>query len=220
MKKASKSLLVILISLLCFQSYSQPFGIKGGLNLSNMLMEEDGETWSDDFKMNPGFHIAGIIDISFTDLLSLETGLILDTKGFKFEEEESGYSYKEKMNSFYLDIPIVLKVSVDVGSSVKIFGAAGPYIGVGLTGKWKSVYEYQGNEETDEEKVEWGNTDDDHLKRLDYGIAFGAGVEIMAILIGVSYDLGLANISAYTDYDAKVQNRVLRITVGYWFGKK
>ena len=217
MKKASIFLLVILISLLCFQSYAQTFGIKGGLNLSNMLIESDGDT--EDLKMKPGFHIAGIIDFQFTDLLSLETGLILDTKGFKFEDEGSGYSYKEKLNTFFLDIPVVLKVSVDAGSSVRIFGAAGPYIGVGLTGKWKSVYEDQGTEDTDEEKVEWGNTDDDHLKRLDYGLTFGAGVEIKAILVGVSYDLGLANISAYTDLETKVKNRVLRITVGFWFGK-
>ena len=118
-----------------------------------------------------------------------------------------------------MDIPVVLKVSVDAGSSVRIFGAAGPYIGVGLTGKWKSVEEYQGDEDTDEEKVEWGNTDDDHLKRLDYGLTFGAGVEIKAFLVGISYDLGLANISAYTDLETKVKNRVLRITVGFWFGK-
>jgi opacity protein-like surface antigen len=169
--------------------------------------------------MNPGFHIGGIIDFQFTDLLSLETGLILDTKGFKFEEGGTGYSYKEKLNTFYLDIPIVLKVSVDAGSSVRIFGTAGPYIGIGLTGKWKSIYEYQGTEDTDEEKVEWGNTDDDHLKRLDYGLTFGAGVEIKAFLVGISYDLGLANISAYTDLETKVKNRVLRITVGFWFGK-
>lgn len=217
MKKASIFLLVILTSLLCFQSYAQTFGIKGGLNLSNMLIESDGET--EDLKMKPGFHIAGIIDFQFTDLLSLETGLILDTKGFKFEDEGSGYSYKEKLNTFFLDIPVVLKVSVDAGSSVRIFGAAGPYIGVGLTGKWKSVYEDQGAKDTDEEKVEWGNTDDDHLKRLDYGLTFGAGVEIKAVLIGISYDLGLANISAFTDYETKIKNRVLRITVGFWFGK-
>ena len=217
MKKVMRFLLVILISLLCFESFAQTFGIKGGLNLSNMLMESDGD--KEDLKMNPGFHIGGIVDFQFTDLLSLETGLILDTKGFKFEDEGSGYSYQEKLNLFYLDIPIVLKVSFDVGSNVKIFGAAGPYIGVGLTGKWKSVYEDQGNEDTDEEKVEWGNTDDDHLKRLDYGLVFGGGVEISAFIVGISYDLGLANISAYTDYDAKIKNKVLRVSIGFWFGK-
>ena len=219
MKKASKFLFVILISLLCFQSYAQTFGIKGGLNLSNMLMEEDGETWSDDFKMKPGFHIGGVVDFPFTDLLSLETGLILDTKGFKAKEEGSGYSYKETLNLYYLDIPVILKVGFDVGSNVRIFGDAGPYIGVGLSGKVKSVYEDQGSEETDEEKIEWGNTDDDHLKRLDYGLTFGGGVEISAFVIGISYDLGLANISAYTDYETKIKNRVLKIYFGYWFGK-
>ena len=217
MKKAMRFLLVILISLLCFESFAQTIGIKGGLNLSNMFMEADGD--KEDLKMNPGFHIGGIVDFQFTDLLSLETGLLLDTKGFKFKEEGSGYSYQEKLNLFYLDIPVVLKVSFDVGSNVKIYGAAGPYIGVGLTGKSKSEYVDQGNEGSDEEKIKWGNSDDDHLKRLDYGLEFSAAVEIKAILIGISYDLGLANAFTSSDYDVKIKNRVIRVSIGFWFGK-
>ena len=98
----------------------------------------------------------------------------------------------------YLDIPLTLKASHDLGEGLKMFGAVGPYIGVGLSGKIKVTAEYQGDTETEEEVVKWGsNEDTDDFKRLDMGLTFGAGVEINSLMIGISYDLGLSNISAY-----------------------
>lgn len=46
----------------------------------------------------------------------------------------------------------------------------------------------------------------------------GVGVEINSIQIGITYGLGLANISTYVEYDSKINNRVLGISVGYFFG--
>ncbi len=47
-------------------------------------------------------------------------------------------------------------------------------------------------------------------------LTFGAGIEINAIQIGISYDLGLANISIYNDNGHKVNNRVLKFSVACW----
>ena len=62
------------------------------------------------------------------------------------------------------------------------------------------------------------NKNNDELKRLDYGLTMGVGVEINSIQIGITYGLGLANISTYVEYDSKINNRVLGISVGYFFG--
>ena len=72
-----------------------------------------------------------------------------------------------------------------------------------------------------EEDVEWGSDKEkDDLKRLDFGLTMGGGVEINSIQIGLTYALGLANISSYTDYGTKINNRVLGLSVGYKFGGK
>ncbi|TFH36209.1 MAG: PorT family protein [Bacteroidia bacterium] len=220
MRKTSKLLLVILLSFLSYQAFGQKYGIRGGFNLANQVWQEDGDTYSADFKSKPGFHIGGIIEFPFTDLLSLETGLILDTKGLNWKEGDSGFSYEENYSLYYLDVPVVLKAVIEVGGSIGVYAVAGPYFGMGLSGKSKWVYESTGGDESGEDKVEWGSDPEiDHFKRPDFGLTFGGGVDIKGIQVGVTYDLGLANISSYTDNNAKINNRVLRITGCYWFGK-
>ena len=212
MKNTTKFLLIIIISMLSIQSYAQSFGVKGGFSLANMLVEDDDDTYSDEFSMKPGFHIGGVFDYSLSDFLSIETGLFLNTKGFKWEESD----YVIKFNLFYLDIPIALKASYDLSDNLAMYGAVGPYLGFGISGK--ETEEYDGT--TVEYDIEWGNNEDeDDLKRFEFGATFGGGVEIGAIQVGISYDLGLANISSYTDYGMAFKNRVLKFSVGYKFGK-
>jgi hypothetical protein len=220
MKNITKLLLVVLVSLLSANSNAQIFRIIGGLNLSNMLIKNDLDTYSDDFKMNPGFHIGGTIEFPLSNRLSLGTGLLIDTKGFIVKEEGQDWYQKEKLNLYYLDIPIVLKVLHDFESGIKVYGVVGPYFGVGLVGKIKNEHEYQGQKDSDKEDVEWGNDEyEDFFKRFDSGLTFGGGVEIKAILIGISYDLGLYNISPYSSANGfKMNNRVLRFSIGYRLG--
>ena len=153
-------------------------------------------------------------------MFSFETGLLLSTKGFKLNEKENNSEYKMKMNLFYIDIPLTAKASFDVGGA-KVYGVLGPYLGIGLSGKGKTEYSYDGETETDEEEIKWGsNEDEDDLKRLDFGLTMGAGVEINSIIFELSYDLGLANIATITDDSFTINNRVLKISAGYKFGGK
>lgn len=218
MKNYSKILMFLFISLLSIKANAQTFGVKAGLNLSNMLEKYDDETYSDDYKMNPGFHIAGTVDIPISTVLSFESGLLFTTRGFRIEEEEMGFSIKAKANLYYIDIPLTVKASLPLSEGLKIFGAVGPYVGIGLSGKVIATVEYQGDKETDEEAIKWGSDEDsDDLKRLDYGLTFGGGVEINALMLGISYDLGLANIATHQEDGYTTKNRVLKFSVGYRF---
>ena len=99
-----------------------------------------------------------------------------------------------------------------------MFGAVGPYVGFGLSGKVKTTHEFQGREETEEEDLNFGSdVDEDALKRLDMGLTFGSGVEIKSISFRISYDLGLSNLVVNQDDGATVKNRVLKFSVGYRF---
>ncbi|MEQ8547142.1 MAG: porin family protein [Cyclobacteriaceae bacterium] len=224
MKNILKLLIVLIGFTMTTESYAQTFGVKAGLNLSNLLVEDDNETYSDDYEMNPGFHVGATAEFRITQLFSFETGLLFSTKGFKISGEESIFGvaiqYESKMNLFYLDIPLTAKASFDLGSA-KIYGVFGPYIGMGLSGKSKYETTTLGETETGEEDINWGSDEvEDDLKRLDFGLTMGAGVEISAIQIGLSYGLGLANILPYNDDGSRISNRVLSISVGYKFGGK
>jgi opacity protein-like surface antigen len=224
MKYLVKLFVVIITFSMTTELFAQNFGIKGGLNFSNILLKDDDDTYSNDFKMKPGFHVGATAEFPLTKMISFETGLLLSTKGYKTSEEETymgeTYKYEEKINLFYLDIPLTAKASFDLGG-VKIYGVFGPYLGMGLSGKYKYEETYDGETDSEEEDIEWGSDEDnDDLKRLDFGLTLGAGVEIKSIQIGLTYDLGLANISTDNDNGYKGNNRVLGISVGYKFGRK
>ena len=232
MKNYVKLIAVVFILSMASESFALRFGAQAGLNLSNMLRKDDIEgILSDDLKMNPGFNVGATVEYPMNETFSIETGLFLLTKGAKnsgegrdynpFDDTYTDYVWDSKLNLWYLDIPITAKAMYAIGGA-KIFCVFGPYLGIGLYGKSNSEVTRGVLTETHEEKIRWGSDweNDDYLKRLDYGLTFGAGVEIKSIQVGISYGLGLANISSYTNIGATIQNRVWEISVGYKLGKK
>ncbi len=223
MKNLIKLGIVALLLVLGTTSFAQTFGVKAGMNLSDMLIKDDYGTYSDDSEMNPGFHFGPTVEFPINETFAFESGLLLSTKGLKMSEKETymgdTYEYSTKTNLLYLDIPLTAKATIDLGGS-KIYGTLGPYIGIGLSGKTKYEYTENGETETNEEDINFGSDEvEDDLKRFEYGLSAGAGIEFNSIQVGITYGLGLANISSYTDDGDKVKNRVLGISLGYRFGK-
>ena len=207
-------LIVIAIVMATDKLFSQEFGIKAGLNLSNMHIVYD-RMLSNDSNMKTGFHIGATAEFPLTEIFSLETGLLLSTKGFI--EEVKDFNYKVIFNPLYLDIPLTVKASSYIGGT-KVYGMFGSYIGIGLSGTIKGEVIVDGVTTSQEIDIEWGSDIDSDFKRMDFGLIIGAGVELNSIQIGLNYSLGLANISPQTNL--KINNRVLGISVGYRFGKK
>ncbi|MFT5566930.1 MAG: hypothetical protein ACI81Y_001878, partial [Glaciecola sp.] len=192
------------------QNNSTRFGIKGGLNLSKMHEQDDDDEYSDDYLMNPGFHLGVTVDISVDGFLSFESGLIFTTKGMKIEENSEGVDGTAKLILYYLDIPLLFKTTFELNDELNIFAVFGPYYGVGLSEKVKAEAEDQGITVEIEEDIEWGdNEDSDLFKRLDMGLSFGGGIEVNSVLIGVFYDLGLYNPSPYEENGYQLKHRVL-----------
>nr|NQU93561.1 PorT family protein [Bacteroidota bacterium] len=209
MKNTVKILALAILFAISYQSLAQTFGIKAGLNLANMTMKDDDETYSDDHKMRPGFYAGGMVDITLVNSLSLQTGLFLSQKGYKYDKND----IKSNTSLLYLEVPATANYRFDAGKA-KIYVEAGPYLGVGLGGKWK----YEEDGESESESIKFGK--DENLKLLDFGLRVGGGVEVNAIQIGIYYGLGLANISHDSDGGYKMTNKVLGFTLGYWFGNK
>ncbi|MGC9341322.1 MAG: porin family protein [Bacteroidales bacterium] len=224
MKYLIRLSIVLIICTMSTELFAQNFGIKGGLNLSKILAKDNEDDYSEYYKMKPGFHLGPTAEFPLADRLSFETGLLLSTKGYRISEEETydGETYKLEgtANLLYLDIPLNSRAWIDL-NGMKIYGVFGPYLGIGLSGKSIYKYTYDGQTETDEEDIAWGSDEDnDDVKRLDFGITIGAGIEIYYFQIGLTYGLGLVNISAYTDNSSLIKNRALGVSVGYKFGGK
>jgi hypothetical protein len=210
-----KLLITLLVITMVLPAFAQTFSLRAGLNLSNMLMKDDVETYSEENKMNPGFHLGGLVEFPLSDGFAIETGLLVSTTGFKIKESDPTFGDAVgKINIYNLNIPITAKAYVNAGSNTKIYFNFGPYIGFGLSGK--SKYTFDGDTESTD--IEIGSSDTDDIKAFDFGIQAGTGVEISSFVVGVSYGLGLANISNYTEDGTKINNRVLAISLGYKFG--
>lgn len=205
---------MVILSLFCLQAQAQTFEIKGGLTLANVSANM-GDLASIDYKWNAGFHIGTFIDVPFNDLLSLEPGLLFSTKGMRYDEELEGVKMKAVTNMYYLNIPVALKITENLGFGFKVYGLAGPYLGFGLFGK--NTYEALGVKT--KEDIKWGSGENDDFRTIDYGLTFGGGLEVNSIQFEISYDLGLANIAADQSNDLSIKNKVLRFTIGYRFGK-
>jgi hypothetical protein len=215
MRNVLKLFIVVLMLGWSANSIAQvTFGVRAGFNLSTMLAKDDQTNYADEnnFKMKPGFNVGPTLEVPINEMFSFETALLLSTHGVNSEYDSYEGKIKENLSLLYLNIPLTGKAVFDVGG-IKLYGAFGPYLGYGLSGKWTS-------DAYADEDVKWGTDAEDHFKRFDFGLYFGAGVKIKSIEVGLSYDLGLANIASDTQGGTKEMNRVLALNLGYKFGKK
>jgi hypothetical protein len=234
MKKVTKILMVVVLATFGFNSFAQTFGVQAGLNMANLAIKSGGDKVTDGKKMLLGFNAGVTAEFDISDVFAFQTGLILNQKGFKLENSytEQGVSVdtKTKMSVMVLDIPLNAKYKMDLGGNTLYF-AAGPYIGIGLSGKAKVEASAAGFSQETEDDIKFGSeegsyndqtgeyTEGDDMKRLDFGINVGAGLEFGAFGVGVQYGLGLANLVPGGDSDNSMKNRLLSIGLSYKFGK-
>ncbi len=85
MKKLMKISLIAILCMIGVNSFGQTFGVRGGLNFANMMVEDWG---FGDKKMNPGFHLGATVTMPYSDAISFESGLMLSTKGLRISETD------------------------------------------------------------------------------------------------------------------------------------
>jgi opacity protein-like surface antigen len=198
MKNQIRLLALIVLTFFSLGAFAQTFGIKGGLNMSNLKWEDESGATS--FKNRIGFHVG--ITAEFGQKFAFAPEILLSTKGAKVETDDGS----GQVGLLYVDIPLNLKYTHDLGSA-KIFGQAGPYVGIAV----KGTDEWEG----DEVDYSFGNDEEeDDFKRTDIGINFGGGLQFNQITIGVSYSLSMTTI---LPYDETLKNNVLYISIGYKF---
>jgi hypothetical protein len=222
MKKFTKVFMLLVFFSASAPSFAQKFGVKAGLNLSTFMIKDDDQNYSDDLKLKPGFHLGATGEFPISGKFSFTTGLLFSTKGYK-EKGEINFgsgtlgTYTGFANVNYLEVPLTPKVTFGSGTT-KFYLTAGPYVAIALSGKAKIEVKSGGQTEKNSEKIEFGS-DNGELRRLDFGLTAGAGVEIENFQIGLSYGYGLATLSNHTDNGYRVKNRLLSFSVGYRFGK-
>ncbi len=191
-----KFLMTAVLGMFALAGFSQvKWDAKFGMNFSNM-------TKIDESKALPGFTLGVGMDYGFNENWSLQSGLMISSKGFKFKEGD----WKDKYRSIYLDIPILAAYKFNISDNTKFVINAGPYLAIGLGGK---------NKETDEEDIKLFDKDGYDWKRFDLGIQYGIGLELS--------DRYLINLTGQNGFISPVdggddpKNMTFTIGVGYRF---
>ncbi len=210
MKNLSKLLFIFLLVILSAPTFAQKFGIQGGINLTTLVQKDDDMDYADEwgYENKLGFNGGVTLEMGIGDLIAVELGALVDSRGTQIS---NGDNYI-RFNMLFADVPVLVKVGPSFGPA-KVFGAVGPYVGFGITGK--TVTKVDGEKESQD--IEWGDGEDADAKRLDYGAKFGIGAEVMGFTVGAYYSLGLANIAPDTENGNKMQNRAISISLGYKF---
>ena len=217
-----KKLLAIALCAGIFSTAKSQVYIQGGLNLANITSNTSGETQNSN--MLATFN-AGIFDrVIIAEPLAFETGILIDGRGSKVESGSGNNYYKATFNPLYLEIPASLVLHLPLQGTTSLFINAGPYIAMGIAGKSKFDGKIAGVEFHSSKNIKFTSADptaDDEafskLKRFDYGVNVGAGIDIGALLLKVNYGMGLAKINSTqsnNSADAKNKYRTVSISLG------
>ena len=176
-----------------------PIAVIAGVNMANATQKFAGTSFSS--SSMTGFHVGLMTEISFGSKISLMPGLLYSIKGSKISDLDA----TTKVN--YLEIPVNIAYKLPIPG---LFAYAGPYLGYALSG----TSEMAGL--SDAMKI--GTDDSSDIKPTDLGLNIGVGYNLpMKLFVRAQYGLGFANVQPKGDADNMIKNKVLAISVGYYF---
>ncbi|MEJ7768175.1 MAG: porin family protein [Chitinophagaceae bacterium] len=181
------------------------FGVKGGVNLSNLYVED-----ADDENLKLGLNLGFYAKIPIAKGFSIQPELIYSSKGSKLTYNNIILGRGEyRFNLNYVEVPVL--AVINLASNINL--QAGPYVSYLASANVKDM-----NEDGTIENAKDLNAD--NFNRFDYGLAGGIGIDVQNFTIGARYNYGLKEIgdsglSGRLTRDSK--NSVLSIFIGLGF---
>lgn len=210
------TLVFIIATFLISNVEAQELSIVGGLNFSNMSDKDNDYNYAkeDNYKSRIGGHAGLLFGFDLSDKLMLQTGLLLNTKGFKQKEIDGQYKETFKFNTTYLDIPVLVSYQQEFGSNLKFIGGLGPVLGIAIGGKGVYVEQYKDEKVKESINIPFGKKEDE-MKRIDFGLMLQAGLQVEKVRFGIFYNQGLVNLANYNEDAFRTKNRVIGISAAY-----
>ena len=166
------------------------FGVKGGLNISKLNISESALSTDN----RTGWFIGPMAEFTIPIV-----GLGVDAAALYSQSKLSADGSDATLKS--IEVPVNLKMSFGLGSTLGAYIAAGPQFGFNIGDKWDSIL---------------------HLKKNTTTFNVGAGVKLINhIQAGVNYNFALGNTATIkdtlhnTDFDAK--NNTWQVSLAYIF---
>ena len=198
-----KILLLVLAFAIAVPSMAQieAFGVKGGLNFTNL----NSERLFDDSDGRTSFNFGAFAEFGVADQLTIRPELYYSAQGANTDLViiNGLIDFETTWRVNYLNLPILGKYEVIEGLGLM----TGPQFGFLL----------KSEAETDTPIGDIESDTKDDTEGLDFSWVFGAVYRLdMGLEVGLRYNLGLSNINdSFFESDEEIRNRVFQITVGY-----
>ena len=185
---------------------SPKFGIKGGVNLTNMFVEDVS-----DENMKVGFNAGFFAKLPVTRGFSIQPELLYTSKGAKEKYNniiQGAGEYRFNLN--YIELPVLAVINVAKNFNIH----AGPYVSYLAAANIKNLHE-------DHSQDEIAELDADNFNRFDYGLVGGLGIDISNFTIGARYNYGLREIGKSGSLSGQVtkdsRNSAISLYIGVGF---
>lgn len=225
MKKSGKIIIVTLLLFISFHVQSQVrFGIRGGLNVSNLSGIEYSHDYYhfDGLDFRAGFHVGILSHIMFTEKMGIETGFYYSQMGGKETIYASQSKTKLDCTPGYLQLPILFMYKFRLSKDFYLYPSSGLYFAYGVTGDTKVREYYRGTNSS--------RTDDffgEDYRRFDMGPVFAFNMQYQHFLMTAGFEVGLISVNKNTRiyshdsyyYDDRVHifNNCFKLSAGYLF---
>jgi hypothetical protein len=193
--------LILLFGLLVFSisAHAQvAFGLKGGLNLTNLKVSDPEASYDS----RSGYH-AGIFLRSKFSKVAIQPEILFSTQSTDVSSTLLG-DYKDRFT--YLSVPVMLKFYIVDGLNIH----AGPQFGFLVDG-----------ERTGDSRLLGSSSEDikDYYKSSDVSVALGGGYDLpFGLSVDVRYNIGVQDINDVADGE-EAKSRVFMVSIGYNFLK-
>lgn len=221
---ASTTLLSVLYS---NNAQSQTY-VQGGLNFANITKTNNGQTEKNNTLTTFNVGLANRFGLS--KIVDLELALLLAGKGSKAETYFNGGTdyVKSRFNPLYIEMPLNVVVKTPLSTSVGAFLHAGPYVAVGVGGKSETESKLGPLTSNTSSNIQFSNDNPftssqedaayNKLKRFDYGLNVGGGLDFKKVMVKLNYGLGLTKINSTESNNTandKNKYRTFSISLGF-----
>ena len=177
------------------------YGLRLGMNIASL--SSDNADLDMDSRAGLAFGAVYGFQLANSTPVWLELGAFYSEKGgtmesvpFQMPENKVGFQ-KVKCRLSYLQVPVVVKYSLDLIDDLYIQPFLGGYMALGLGGKMK----YYGEQRS--------TSSYDAVDRFDGGLRLGCGLEYQMLYAEAGFDFGIANIGD-SDFDGDRRQRLRR----------
>ena len=191
MKKIFSTLVIMACLLLAVPAQAQvKFGLKGGLDVSKLDNKVGDNT--------TGFFVGPMVDVTLPIVgLGIDVAALYSQSGLDVNNKNS-----EKLKS--VEIPVNLKWTLGLGSTLGVYVAAGPQFGFSINDGWKQLME--------------------ESNKSFVSVNVGAGLKLLRHLqVGVNYNIGASKLgdmiveSADGNLRSSIRKNSWQVSLAYMF---